>query len=312
MIERACELREPLSNMVRRNRSELPQLSDGDWELLEVVAHVLRAFERASRPLCGDTYPTLHRVVPTYNFLLDDLEGFLGLRDDEEEGKEKSAIINQCDPTNQCVLRDAIQAACEKICSYYRRTWADMYAIAVILDPRFKMAYYKVNNWEPKHIAHAKNALLRVVEEYGAAVASRPPSQANAVVSPPDDEDERTFRGLKQLRVEMGSEVERYLATPPIDSTSHVLEWWKHHANEYPCLALEHRTGLPCHSCDERSGRASVLGWGRSGHRQASIAERGHHPSLHVPEELVVASICIRLLILWTYFNEAWLFHGCE
>jgi hypothetical protein len=238
MIERACELRVPLSDIAWMSRSEnpLPKLSDGDWELLEVVARVLRSFEEASRPLCGDTYPTLNRAVPTYNFLLDDLEGFLGMRDNEDDGREKSAIINQCDLDNQHVLRKAMQKAHEKICKYYAKTWAGMYAVAVILDPRFNMAYYKANKWEPDHIAHAKNALLRVVEEYGATIASQP-NRADTVAFPPDEEDDRAFRSLKKIRVEMGSEVERYLMIPPLISTSHVLEWWKHHSEEYPCLA---------------------------------------------------------------------------
>jgi len=74
--------------MAEMNRPELPKLSGSDWKLLEVVAQVLCSFEQPSQSLCADTSPTLGEVVPFHNFLLDDLEGFLGMRDSEEEGRE--------------------------------------------------------------------------------------------------------------------------------------------------------------------------------------------------------------------------------
>jgi hypothetical protein len=234
MIKRACELKDPLSKMATTSRSGLPELSDGEWELLEVVGHVLCTFEEASRPLYGATYPTLNEMVPTYNLLFDDLEGFLGMRNNEHDGREKSATINRCDPVNMRILRDAIDKAHEKLREYYTDAWAGMYAIAVILDPRLKMDYYRANNWEPEHIAHAKDALLQVVEKYGAAAPQ--PDQADIVDHSQRTEDRR-FRGVKRYRVEKGSEVERYLATPTIGESEDVLAWWKQHQDVYPCLA---------------------------------------------------------------------------
>jgi hypothetical protein len=220
--------------MMGLNKSALPVLSDDDWELLEVVAQVLRVFEEAVQPLYGVTYPTLSKAVPTYNLLLDDLEGFLGERDDEDDGQEKSAIIDRCDPANQRALRVAIQAAHEKIRRYYADAWAGIYAIAVILDPRLKMDYYRSNNWEPDHIAHAKNALLRAAREYGATASQS--DQANAVARSRYAE-ERIFRRVKRLRVDKEKEVEMYLATPTVDADVDVLEWWKQNSDAYPCLA---------------------------------------------------------------------------
>jgi hypothetical protein len=234
MIKRASELRTPLSNVGKMSQSGLPDLSDSDWELLEVVAHVLRAFDEASQPLCGATYPTLNGVVPTYNYLLDDLEGFLGMRDNEADGREKSAIIDRCDPDSKSILKEAIQTAHEKIRKYYTDAWAGMYAIAVILDPRYKTCYYEANKWEAEHIAHAKGALLQAVEEYEPAASQ--PDQVGIATHLPCAE-ERSFKCLKRLCVQRNSEVERYLAAPMADPEVNVLEWWKHHSDVYPCLA---------------------------------------------------------------------------
>ena len=49
--------------------------------------------------------------------------------------------------------------------------------------------------------------------------------------------DQHFFRGLKRQRIDKESELERHLTTPVVDCHVDVLEWWKHHAGTYPCLA---------------------------------------------------------------------------
>jgi hypothetical protein len=107
--------------------------------LFKVVAQVLGIFEEATQLLCAVNYPTLNMAVPIYNCLFDDLEGFLGIRNDEADGREKAALIDQCSPANKHALTAALQAAHSKLHGYYATLWAGMYAIVVILDPRLKM-----------------------------------------------------------------------------------------------------------------------------------------------------------------------------
>ena len=158
--------------MAEMNRPELPKLSDSDWKLLEVVAQVLCSFEQASRSLCASTYPTLSRVVPFYNFLLSSTtssEGFLGMRDSEEEGRESqpssmhgtrlASVFSEM-PSRQPTRRFA--SATEG----RGQGWMD--AVSVILDPRLKMLYCcDGSGWEAEHIAYAKDALLQVADEGG-------------------------------------------------------------------------------------------------------------------------------------------------
>ena len=81
--------------------------------------------------------------MPAYNYLFDELEGFLGRRTTKSRRPTKAAIIDQCSPANKRALTNAIQAAHDKLRAYYSDTWAGMYAISVILDPRFKTDYYQ-------------------------------------------------------------------------------------------------------------------------------------------------------------------------
>src|SRR5215469_14262228 len=125
MIERACELQYPLSEMIKID-SGLTELSDKEWKLLKVVGQVLKVFKVASQPLCGDEYPTLNRAVPVYNYLFDEIESFLGMRNNEAGCCEKAAIISQCDPGDRDALMGALHAAYKQLHGYYSDVWAAM------------------------------------------------------------------------------------------------------------------------------------------------------------------------------------------
>jgi hypothetical protein len=91
------------------------------------------------------------------------------MRNDSADGQAKAAIVDQCIPANKRVLLPAISTARGKILDYYSRTWADMYAVPVILDPALKMDYYDQHEWEAVSIGHARNGLLRAIEAYKTA-----------------------------------------------------------------------------------------------------------------------------------------------
>jgi hypothetical protein len=241
MIQRACELREPLSQ-VGKTVDEHLELSDEEWVLLKVANQILSGFDKATRWLSGSTYPTLNSAVRVYNHLLDELEYFLGRGNDDEEGRQRSAIVDQCSPANKRVLTTAMQAAHDKLCKYYSGTWASMYAIAVILDPRIKMDYYEADDWEARHVAHSKDSLVQAIEAYGgtaeaAVVAAPQPRQASSAKNLSDEMDEALARKMKRRRAEKKGELDKYLTDPTIDIHTDILGWWKYHAAEYPCLA---------------------------------------------------------------------------
>jgi hypothetical protein len=233
MIKRARELRSSLYGLTN-TQPGLPQLSDEEWKLLDVAEQLLGAFDKVTRRLSATEYPTLNRVVPIYNHLFNKLEDLRDVCDGLADCQGNAAITDQCSPTSKRVLRNAIQAAYDKIKEYYDKTWAGMYAIAVILDPRCKMVYYEVNEWDEGMIAHAKAALTRAVAEYGAAESQSDQADGATLCYSSDQE---SFQAIKRRCVEKGSEMERYLGTPTADMNEDVLEWWKRHADDYPCLS---------------------------------------------------------------------------
>ena len=136
----------------------------------------------------------------------------------------------------------AIQAAHDKLHEYYAKTWAGMDAIAVILDPRLKMVYYKRSKWQRRYVSHAKGAIQHAIEVYGAA-----PPQPDVADDDSDRMDKWPFKKLKRCRINPESELDKYLKKDVIDDDGDALKWWKHHAGAYPCLAriASHETTLP-------------------------------------------------------------------
>ena len=131
MIERALELRKPLDKTARLYTDlSKYKLEDKEWEPLEDIRKFFGIFEECSSYLCATSHPTLATAVPVYNYLLDNLEDY---RD-----------AKGCPPT----FKAAANAAIEKLKKYYVKTRAEIYPVATILDPRFKLRYYYEHGWE--------------------------------------------------------------------------------------------------------------------------------------------------------------------
>jgi hypothetical protein len=243
MIQRACELRGPLTHMMKVVQG-LPELTSEEWMLLKVAGQVLIIFKKATEWLCATSYPTLNRAVRVYNYLLDELEDFLGRCNNEEKGRQRAAIINQCDPSNKRVLTTAMEAAHAKLRCYYSDTWAGMYAVSLILDPGIKMTYYKTNRWEKNAVAYAKDALVQTIEAYGTPEVAAVPQFGQASSGADQDSGDVDFpdldsewdRAMKRPRVEEESELDRYLEASTIGTRTDILGWWKRNACEYPRL----------------------------------------------------------------------------
>jgi hAT family C-terminal dimerisation region len=104
------------------------------------------------------------------------------------------------------------------------------------------MAYCQTREWDEDAVAHAMNAMLRAIEEYGrrtseAAAVPQPIKANSGAGSPKKSLDEVWTLRRKRRRVEKESELNRYLEAPAVDAHTDILEWWKQHAHVYPGLA---------------------------------------------------------------------------
>lgn len=169
-----------------------------------------------------------------------------------------------------------MEAAHAKLCDYYSTTWAGMYAVALILDPSCKMDYYRASDWDASEIANAKNALLRVIEEYGRtpeAVAVPQPSQVSGVAGSGGALRRNWAKKIKRRRVEKEDELERYLEAPTIGTDADILEWWKRNAGEYPCLARIARDYLAIPATSAPAERAFSCGADLVTDKRGSLSE---------------------------------------
>jgi hAT family C-terminal dimerisation region/Domain of unknown function (DUF4413) len=220
---------------------------------VQTIAGILSSFAHAAPQLSATSRPTLNETLPMYNYVFDNLEDFCGACMGQPCGREKAALIDACSPASKDVLRRALNKAHDKLRKYYSTSYADMYAIVLVLDPRYKMAYFEAHGWESTWMTWAKDAIARAVRAYGAGGL---PTDVG------DDEEyagqmqEHIFRPIKRRRLQEADELTGYLAEPVIDDKADVLGWWRENAGRYPVLARIARDYLAIPASSASSERA--------------------------------------------------------
>jgi ribosomal protein S27E len=222
MIERALELRKPLDNMAMDDPGLAEyKLTAEEWDLLKDILGFLKVFKTASNHLCAASHPTLSTAVPVYNYLLDKLEDY------RDSYKGPGAV------------KEAANAAIDKLKRYYSKTGAEVYAVATILDPSLKLDYYRGHEWEPEWIEDAKTTFKNAFARYHGS--SEPDGQEWAPTEWGNGL-ERKSKGVaehfaKRRRTTERDELEEYLAARPAAPGTDILQWWKANATTYPNLA---------------------------------------------------------------------------
>jgi hypothetical protein len=216
MIERALELRKPLDTFAACERDlRVHQLADEEWSLLEIVRDLLWVFRRETEHLCASTYPTFTTAIPVYNCIMDGIEDFV------EAHSGSKAIV------------EAAEAAKEKIKEYYAKGDATVYPVATVLDPRFKLEYHRVHDWEPEWVDLAKDSMERVLSMYPMPVAQNAPTNDRG--EPKCTPAERMM--AKRPRIDPPDELHSYLTSPLAVAKVDVLQWWKTNGVAYPRLS---------------------------------------------------------------------------
>jgi hypothetical protein len=230
MIERALELREPLDTMALFNTDLFKDKpTSGEWKALKDIYKFLRVFDAVTNYMCATSHPTLAAAVPMYNEMMDNLERHRNAYPGPDE------------------VKVAADVAMDKLKFYYSKTGAEVYPIATILDPRFKLSYYYDHGRKQKWIQDAHTAFGRAFARY--RVSSAPDVREETSIKWDDDEEEAldgdpVMRLFKRRRIVEDDELERYLTAPPAAPKTDVLQWWKESDTVYPCLAAMARDYL--------------------------------------------------------------------
>jgi hypothetical protein len=240
MLQRAERIRGPLTAVAMSN-AELRTLvpTDDEWDVVAEICRALQAFYEATVMACASKHPTLTGTIPVYNLLIDTCEDLV----DERTGNE--------------MVHKAVDAAREKLRSYYAKADAAVYPIATIIDPRVKMEYYVREGWEDEWVREAKAAIERAFDSYN--VSPQHEESLRQETTEGVLKKERLFHPLRSRRK---NELKEYLGAPAIEDFSDfdVLEWWCAHSGTYPGLSRVARDYLAVPSTSTPAERAFSKG----------------------------------------------------
>jgi len=120
-------------------------ISEADWIHYQRSSDLLKLFHSATVILSASNYPTIAKVLPFYNKLLAHLQSYSNDRNVQ--------------------FKNGCKDAFDILKKYYDKT-STIHDIAVVLDPRFKLEYYKTNKFGKKFIDDLKTAIKDVLSTY--------------------------------------------------------------------------------------------------------------------------------------------------
>ncbi|CAB4397004.1 unnamed protein product [Rhizophagus irregularis] len=223
MLERAIKLQEPLNDIIglERDLNEFLILED-EWNILRELCHIFKMFYDASLYMSNSQFVTLSSSIPIYNSLLEHLKKLL----DENNKKYYCKSLE---------VRLAITKGYEKLKTYYSKTDdSHTYAIAIIIDPQFKLSYYQKQKWEQHYIDATKQIFTDTFKNN---------YQDNIDII---NESENTINNDNDFFFNIfGSngnnndynEIEAYLQQPAASIKTNPLQWWKTNEPIYLRLA---------------------------------------------------------------------------
>lgn len=135
MLMRAQKLRESIDRYATINCPKL-SLNDLEWQQIDYVVTILRPFAVFTQLIGSTREPTIHRVFGVYSILLNHIEA-VGKKLVRKKLHWKVAIW------------DGLVHAKDKLLDYYEKTQpANLYGIAVFIDPAAKDSFWKSQYWQ--------------------------------------------------------------------------------------------------------------------------------------------------------------------
>ncbi len=181
---------------------ELPEmiLTAEDWKTIKALHKMLLPFKVATDKMSEES-PTLSISVVIYNHLFDSLESL-------PKGPYKSAI----------------KSASDKLSKYYSKVDdSPAYAVATILNPRLKAAYYKAKKWELNLASESITEMEKAYKKY----------QENAPFGTQSQQMEGIYAGI--YKNSNCSELQTYLSSAVVNQEA--LEFWKGNESIFPILS---------------------------------------------------------------------------
>jgi Domain of unknown function (DUF4413) len=114
------------------------QIEHTKWQELQHILLFLRPFAEVTQAMSGQTYPTLYGVIVYFNTIWDYVDKYI------KGGFDEKWKLSTPVPD---IVREAAVEASKVLSKYYNKTHT-MHCIVILLDPRLKKEYFKVNKWK--------------------------------------------------------------------------------------------------------------------------------------------------------------------
>ncbi|KAJ8515393.1 hypothetical protein ONZ45_g7180 [Pleurotus djamor] len=230
MLDFAIEYRSAVQTMTQQHEEALGmyEMANSDWKIAEQLRDVLRILKDATLFFSRET-PNLATVIPAMDHI------------DEKFGSD---ALN---PKLHSAIRASVAVAKRTCNRYYSRTdGSELYRIAMVLHPRYKLSYFEKAEWDLEWQEKARQLVRQVYETRYAGLEVPPPtsglsesSQTQHSSAAPKRTD-NIFDSLPALSApiarEHRDELERYLSTDP-EMTTNVIQWWVERRSMYPRLS---------------------------------------------------------------------------
>ncbi|SJL18439.1 uncharacterized protein ARMOST_22028 [Armillaria ostoyae] len=226
MLDAAIAYKSAIKEITGDENNKLTEyeLSRTEWTVLENLCDVLKVLKDATLYFSRST-PNLATVIPAMDHI-DQVFATASIQNTQLSAPMRASLL----------------VAKKTLNRYYSMTdKSDLYRIAMILHPRYKLDYFVEANWEPGWIADACRVLC---EEFDRKYKHL----MDDVVVMEDEKDtnaqslqsDNIFDNLNSLkapkRADVRDDLDRYLSTDT-ELTDNPLMWWKEKQSMYPCLS---------------------------------------------------------------------------
>ncbi|KAJ6643111.1 putative AC transposase [Pseudolycoriella hygida] len=250
MMERAEEMKQPFDmtlNCIPKLRKYC--LNKEEWQMIHELIKLLKPFKEATIMLSNEHSPTMSRISSVYHVLFNHLEKVMDNNDNEAPAKRSRKINQQERPE---WLMNAASNGWEKLRKYYPTADGLVHIVATVLDPRYKLVWYKATGW-PKHwIDNARKQLTEFYKTKYLPLYSKSNDERTPTTEIQQPAQPSLFGDLfaKQMRSfhksSTDDDLKRYLSEDVVDpdmlvkertGINGVLGWWKIHEKEFPVLS---------------------------------------------------------------------------
>ncbi|KIL55138.1 hypothetical protein M378DRAFT_18219, partial [Amanita muscaria Koide BX008] len=206
------------------------ELDKKEWRLAGELRDILSIFKDATLFFSRDTVPNLTMVIPAMDHIDEVLAMYIA-------SPKYSQAIWSALSVGKCTLN-----------RYYSKTdFSETYRIAMVLHPRYKLAYFRQTNWPEEWI---KTAETMVRTNYDRKYKHITEDTAPLEINENDMNAATTLKSSKSLNIFDNlpafalpttdltvDEVTRYLQTETVMHETDPLRWWYERQHLYPGLS---------------------------------------------------------------------------